>query len=265
MPIEIQSPFKRMAEKQFKTFDHSVMGAAFDIHNTFGRLFSEKAYQEELADRVSLACDIEEAVTVRHKDFLKTYFMDAVVERGIIYELKACLAITAEHEAQLLQYMLLCDLTRGKVINFGDLSVESNLVSTNLTHELRRKLNFCFDVGRDSSTEAQTFKDAFIEFVQDIGGFLSLPLYYEGITCLLGGQEKVVGPISVRGASKTIASQKCHLLTQSSAFKITAWTTKSAIDAYRKQLVKFLSHTELNQIAWVNLNHHNIAFETVEK
>ena len=116
---------------------------------------------------------------------------------------------------------------------------------------------------RDSSYEAQTFKQLLIEFLLDVGGFLSLPLYYEGITCLLGGPERIIGAINVVGKSESSASQKCHLLTPTSAFKITAWTKPLAINGYRTQLIKFLNHTELNEIAWVNLNHNNVVFETI--
>ena len=265
MPIETRYLLTRLTEEQFKTIDFSVMGAAFETHNTFGRLFSENAYKQEMAERVALNCDLEEAITVSHKGFSKTFLMDLVVDQGLVCELKVSRAITAGHEAQLLQYMLLCEATRGKVINFGAASVEANLVSTTLTRDLRRKLSFCFQAWRDSSIEAQTMKETFIEFIQDIGGFLSLPLYYEDLTCLLGGHEKVVQSIKIHGTSKTIASQKCHLLTPTAAFKITAWTSQSAIDSYRKQLIKFLNHTDLHEICWINLSHQNIAFETVSK
>lgn len=252
-----------MDESHFKECDYQVMGAAFDIHNALGNLFSERTYQQELAARLAIPCDLEQPVTVRHKAFSKTYFMDAVVAGGIIYELKSCQVITAAHKSQLLQYMLLFEATRGKVINFGGQSVKSKLVSSTLNHELRRQLTFHSGDWRDSSREARFFRQAFTDFLLDVGGFLTLPLYYEGITCLLGGHEQIVKSINVHGSSKVTGSQKCHLLTPATAFKITAWTSQSAIDFYRKQLMRFLGHTDLDQIQWVNLHHQDIVFETV--
>lgn len=267
MPINTRYKLTALDEPQFQELDYAVMGVAYGIQNDFGRLFSENTYKQEMADRLVgiLKCDLEERITVSHKEFVKTLFMDCVVEQGLICEIKVAIAITAEHEAQLLQYMMLTGASRGKIINFGESSVEGKLISTELTHALRRKLAFDFDRWICLDSESETFRQSLVLLIQEIGGFLTLSLYYEGITCLLGGQEKIIRPVQVLGNNRVIASQNCHLLNPTTAFKLTSLTSKAGINAFRTQLKKFLTRTDLDAIQWVNLNHHDVKFETVKK
>ena len=77
MPIEIKHDIKRIAEQAFHEIDYQVTGFAFAIHNEFGRLWSEKIYQNELANRCREAgftnVETEVPLFVSHKDFCKEY------------------------------------------------------------------------------------------------------------------------------------------------------------------------------------------------
>ena len=266
MPIASQYKFSILDESRFKEIDYEVMGAAYRIHNDLGCLFHEKIYKQELAGilRATMTCDLEVAVNVSYQEFFKPFYIDAVVQQGLICEFKVASQITAEHEAQLLQYMLLTGVSRGKVINFGGQSVEGKLISTQLTQDLRRKLVFNFDQWSPACHASNKFCRTVTELLQDLGGFLSVVLYYEAITCLLGGHENVVKTVALRGRHTPIAQQRCHLLDFSTAFKITAITSKDRCSSYRRQLKKFLVSTNLTAIEWVNLDHHNVSFETIK-
>lgn len=265
MGIETQVDFKFLTEEQFRQIDYAVMGIAYEIQNEFGRLFDEKVYQREFVDRLSekLHCEFESPITVSYESFPKSFRMDVVVDRGLICETKVVKAITSEHEAQLLQYMLLCESSRGKVINFGAGSVQGKLISTELNHSCRKRLTFDFEGWREEDVESKTLRSKFVGLIEELGGFLSLSLYYEAITCLLGGSEKTIGLVDVYSQMRRVGHQKCHLLSRETAFKITALT--SGTDGYKKQLQKFLSRTDLETIQWINLKHHNVEFNSIVK
>jgi hypothetical protein len=53
MPIECQIEIKSVNQEVFHQLDKSVMRHAFDIHNSMGRFFDERIYQNELALSIS--------------------------------------------------------------------------------------------------------------------------------------------------------------------------------------------------------------------
>jgi hypothetical protein len=85
MPIEIKRNIKRITEQEFYEIDYQVTGLAFAIHNEFGRLWSEKVYQNELASRCCDAgfpnVETEVPIFVSYKDFSKEYSINGNNER----------------------------------------------------------------------------------------------------------------------------------------------------------------------------------------
>lgn len=51
MPIQTARQISRIDEQDFYKIDHQMMRFAFDIHNEIGRLWDEKIYRNELANR----------------------------------------------------------------------------------------------------------------------------------------------------------------------------------------------------------------------
>ncbi len=56
--------------------------------------------------------------------------LDLVIARKVIYELKSVSELLKSHEGQLLEYLYLTNSTRGKLLNFRTMSVESRFVNT---------------------------------------------------------------------------------------------------------------------------------------
>ena len=113
--------FRRIGQDEFMQIDYVVMGAAFEVQNCLGRLFDECPYQRELQKRLlqEFACvEMETPLTATYKDFEKPYFLDLVINRSVIYELKAVKAIRTPHKSQLLNYLMLTNLSHGKLVNF---------------------------------------------------------------------------------------------------------------------------------------------------
>lgn len=148
MPIKCPLDLQPLTQEEFGELDYRVMGHAFACQNELGRLCEEDAYQRDMKTRLladGFRCvEIEVPVSVSHKDFTKVYSLDLVVDSAV-YELKAVAALNSDHQAQLLNYLFLLGIPRGKLLNFRPPSVQGRIHATSLTQEDRR----CFRV--DSS------------------------------------------------------------------------------------------------------------------
>ncbi len=92
MPIYHNTDVNSISDNEFYSIDYEIIGLIFSIHRDMGRFWSEKIYQNELADRCIKSgfnnIKIEVPIQVLHIDFSKTYYADLIVENAIIYELK---------------------------------------------------------------------------------------------------------------------------------------------------------------------------------
>lgn len=256
MPITTTDKIKTLDQEQFHVVDKSVMGIAFDLHNTIGRLFNEKVYQSALFQRLSNeghTCMREVEITLSHKGFNKSYFADLIVD-GVIYETKVAATLTRRHEAQLLNYMLLSDVNHAKLLNFKTPSVEFKFISTRLNRDKRR----IFEI-RATDT---TIGDALENLLSDWGTHLALDLYREALTQLLGSQED---QIQIRDAGIEIGNQRIPTLSDHAALIITSITQVSGIENYRKHLLRLLRNTNLSGLHWINFNQNDITQVTLDK
>src|SRR5262245_44110297 len=104
MPIASPIALHPIRQEEFASIAYRVMRAAFASLNELGRLCDEVIYQNDLATRLADAglgaVRTEVPITVTHRTFSKTYFLDLVVGDGAIYEFKVAARLAAEHEAQ---------------------------------------------------------------------------------------------------------------------------------------------------------------------
>lgn len=108
----------------FSEEGYSLMGAAFEVHNILGGGLLEEIYQQSLEIELelrSIPFQRKRELLVHYKDRIleKRYIPDLFVFGKIVVELKAVSAITAEHEAQILNYMRITRCPIGYLINFG--------------------------------------------------------------------------------------------------------------------------------------------------
>ena len=265
MPVEVAAPVRRLSDREFDHIDEEVMGHAYDLHNGFGKLCDERVYENEIAFRVlqsGLASALTQVgVTVTHRNFRKDYYLDLLVEQGAIIELKKVKALTDEHKNQLLNYLLLCGLKHGKLVNMGGTSVEGKRVFTPLTPEARRKFNVIDGAWSPRSRRAEWLKRAMLDLLEDWGAFLSVSLYLEAICLFLGGPEKTVRKVEFFVGSRVVARQNLHMLDKKTAFVLSALTRKRS--TYEEHLLRLLRHTRLDAIQWINMRHHDIHFKTL--
>lgn len=265
MPIQVDADVRPLSEDVFREIAYAVTGAAFAVHNEYGSFFNENVYKHEIADECRRRglpdVQVEARVRATYGDFVKEYFADLLVGGGALFELKAAAGLADEHRAQTLNYLFLMELHRAKLINLGSPSVQHEFVNTTLTHAHRKRFSVRREGWQALDEDGVRFCELLIELLNDWGSFLQLPLYYEAVTHFFGGEDRVVGEIPVLRAGGEATRQKVHLLNPNTAFKLTA--LGNHLPAVREHLQRFLHHSRLRAVQWVNIHQHDVQFTTL--
>ena len=261
MPIDVPIMLPRLTHEEMRDIDYQVMAHAFAAHTELGRLCDEDVYKGDLTARLNAAglgpVRQELPVVVSYRDFAKPYRLDLVVADRVIYEAKAVSVLTSEHTAQLLNYLLLTNSTRGKLINFRPQSVKSEFVNTALTHNRRQQ----FDLNQQRWRGDTSLVDLVCELLRDWGLFLEVSLYVEALDHFLGGKDKVIQQVPMTRDGIRIGNQRFHLASSDTAFRITAFTAD--LDHQEGSLRRLLCHSPLKAMHWINMNHHEVHFVTL--
>jgi GxxExxY protein len=266
MPIHTAIPIRVFDQESFHHIDKRVTGLAFDIHNEFGRYLDERLYQAELTRRCHmLGFEVEPELQIDATlgDFSKSYFADHLINGGVIVETKVVSALSAAHKAQVLNYLFLCGLHHATLLNFRPERVQHEFVSTSLTHEDRRQYVIVASRWKPLTAGCRKLHDCLHHLLAEWGAYLDPILYRDGLTHFLGGDERVIRQIGVISGGAVVCTQKVHTVTEDIAFSVTA-------SIHRPELVfehqrRFLRHTSLRALQWVNLNHKRIELCTIER
>jgi GxxExxY protein len=263
MPVTIDARLRKLSQEEFGGIAYNVMRHAFDIHRELGRLFDERIYQAELAHRCSGA-RVEVPIEVSFRDFKKVYFIDLLVAGGAVFEVKTTEALHDRHRAQLLNYLLLTELAHGKLINFRPEVVEHEFVNTTITKADRT----VFDVDdcnwKPAGTASAAIKPYLTEMLRDVGAGLDLELYEEAVVHLLGGADSAIHTIDVAIAGRPAGKQKVACTADHSGIKLTALKTNE-LDAFEEHYWRFLGHTDLLALHWINVNRSVVTFRTLPR
>lgn len=255
MPVRVDCPIHACSEEEFYQIDQKVRGIAFDIHNQLGRFFDEQIYQTELANRcrlVGLNAATEVKISVTHGSFEKEYFLDLLIENKVIVKLKTAAQITSVHRAQTLNYLLLCNLNHGSLLNFRQARVKHEFVSSRQSPESRKHFVIQADSSRCTTVQEKHWVVWLHELISDWGTGLDTQLYREAIIHLLGGAAQVIRPIPVLSSGKVIGMQNMHMLNDTQAFAVTAIGKDQ--QHMEKHFCKALSSSNLEGMAWINFN-----------
>lgn len=264
MPINCPLTIATLSADEFAAVDYRVMGHAYACHNDLGRLCDESAYEADLKARL-LADGLKQVhtqvpVTVSHQSFSKTYLLDLVVENAL-YELKAAMRLIGEHDTQILNYMLLLGLGRGKLLNFRPAKVEGQIRATSLSQEERRKFALVVNSWRELTPACGLLRQTLVDLLADWGAFLDFALYQEALTHLLGGANLVEQRVPLCHNGAKLGTQKFTLHAPAIAFRLTAFTEDLA--GIENHLRRLLALTNLRALQWVNLNHARIELKTL--
>lgn len=101
-----------------------IVQAAFEVHSELGPGLLESVYEiclvEELENRgLFVERQVKLPVIYKGKQLQKEFFIDLLVEKNIVIELKAVECLLPVHEVQVLTYMKLADFKLGYLINFN--------------------------------------------------------------------------------------------------------------------------------------------------
>jgi len=264
MPIRTTVPIQVFDQESFHQVDRRVTGLAFDIHNEFGRFLDENLYQGELTRRcrhLGMTVEPELQITVLLGDFRKNYFADHLVEGGVIVETKTIAALGPAHRGQTLNYLFLCGLHHGTLLNFRTERVQREFVSTRLTLAERCRYEMVTSSWQPLSSRCGTLLDILRQLLAEWGAYLDPILYRDALTHFLGGRESVEREIAVESGGEPIGTQTMHMLTEDIAFSVTASTHRP--EAVLEHQRRFLRHTKLRAIQWINLNHRRIELWTI--
>ncbi len=266
MPVKCDIEFERIDQDQFHALDKAVMRHAFEIHNSMGRFFDERIYQDELAMRCQvdgMAVEREVHLRVMHRDFSKSYFLDMLIERGGLYELKTVDALISEHDRQSINYLLLAGLKHGKLVNMRPPSVESRFVSTTLEPEDRFDFELRAEQFDGTNEKNSIFCETLVSLLEDWGVFLSVELYREALVHFTNGVDAGVCPVNVVSGGRIVGSQKFCVLNPETAFHISAIRRNHSF--YETHMQRLLTHTTLSRIHWVNFDQRKVSLQTIKK
>lgn len=265
MPIHCVVKIKPLDAAAFEAIDYRVMGHAYASQNELGRLCDECVYQADLKARLLAdgfrSVITEVPVTVTHHDFTKKYYLDLVADDAL-YELKAEAALVNEHDAQVLNYMFLLGIPRGKLLNFRPTKVQGKILATSLTQETRRSYTAATECWQDLSPACETLRQTLGELMGDWGAFLEVGLYQEALIHFLGGAGKVEHRVSLSRSGLDLGGQRMLVHAPGISFRLTAVTAdQQHVEAHLRRL---LALTNLKAMQWINLNHAQIEFTTIQ-
>jgi GxxExxY protein len=266
MPVSLPISIERIDQKKFGEIDFAVMRHAFECQRELGRLCEEEIYQRDLVSRLhaeGIGALAEVPVLVTHRDFMKRYWLDLVVAECGIYEIKTAVALGPEHEAQLLNYLFLCEIERGKLINFRSGKVESRFVNAMICAEARRKFSVNLERWRARESRDGMFCEIVLELVKEWGWGLEVALYTEALIHFMGGESMVAKRLPSKRGEVLLGNQLFHLLDEQTGFRVTA--LEEGLEAYERQLSCLLKVAPLRRMNWVNIGRGRIRLRTIER
>ena len=103
---------------------------AYRVHEYFGNGLLEKVYESALEHRlIKAGCKVERQKPLKVFDedgyCVGDYFVDMLVNDGLIVELKAVKSLVPEHFAQIMNYLKITRNPVGLLINFGSYKIRN--------------------------------------------------------------------------------------------------------------------------------------------
>lgn len=260
MPITLDEELIIPTQGEFAELAYDVMDCFFKVHNEVGRFCEEKIYKREVARRFG-GIRLEFPITLTHQAYRKQYFADMVIRHRAIFEAKAVEALTPRHRAQTTNYLLLTELPHAKLLNLRSELIQHEFVNTTLRHSDRTHFRVD-DSGFDPvGSRDVEWKEWLTSALYDWGAGLDVQLYEDALTEFLGGELLVQRdvPIVINGAA--IGDQKGRYCGERVVFKIS--TLPNELGPFELHARRFLFHTPLDAVQWVNINRDLVTFRTL--
>lgn len=265
MPIEVDAELRVLEREAFHDFAYRIMGQIFATHNEFSRLIEETPFKNAIRRRCEqvgiLPARREVEISVSHKGFRKSYFMDLLFGDALMVEAKTVDVLTPAHEAQAIHYLLLTGMNHGLLVNLRTPKVVKRFVSTNLDSASRYRFAISDASWRAPNEISTRVRELFEDLLNDWGAFLSVSLYREAIAHLIRGPGWSLSRIPIFDGQFQIGMHEVLLLDDRTAVVVTALTDGEP--EMESQLKKLLMQTNLSCLQWINLHYHQIEFTTI--
>lgn len=101
---------------------YKILGILFTVHNQLGPDCNEKHYQRAIREcfvKENMEFAEQVKIDIRRPEYIGAYYMDFVVERKIVLEIKASPRISRNHVLQLLRYLKETGIELGILVNFS--------------------------------------------------------------------------------------------------------------------------------------------------
>lgn len=259
MPISMETELVQLSQKEFSGIAYDVMAEIFALHKSMGRLFHENVYRNALVERLGIA-QSEVPIHIFYGGFKKTYYMDLLIAKGSIFELKTVNTLNVRHRSQLLNYLLLTELHHGKLVNLRQECVEHEFVNSSLTHSDRTKFTLNDSSYKCTEGFGLPEKNLIIDILRDWGTALDIALYREAITHFCGTDSPHEVQVLLNGTP--ICCQTVDLCNPDTGLAVT--TFENNAEQYQKQLTRFMNNTTLNAIQWINIAKNELTFKTIQ-
>ncbi len=267
MPIEVDSEIRIFSQDEFHSVSHRILGVTFGVHNQFGRLMNEGIYKQAIRRRCEMAgispARREVQISVRHGSFEKHYFLDLLFALGLMVEAKTVDTLNEAHHSQALHYLLLTGMRHGLLLNLRSEQVKHRYVSTTLDLAERRRYTVQDSEWQPVNEPSRQLRGLFTALLDDWGGFLQVALYREAIIHFFGGPERVLQKIPIFDGDTPLGVDEVCLLADDTALALTA--LKEGQRNMQDHLQRFLGHTRLAWIQWINMNQHEIELRTLTR
>jgi GxxExxY protein len=263
VPIIVDAAVRRLGQQEFAAVAYSVMECVFQVHRELGRFFDEAVYRDAITARVAGARK-EVRIAVRFDGFFKEYLVDFLVQGGAVFELKTVEGLNSRHQAQLINYLLLMGLGHGKLVNLRTEKVQHRFVNTSLSFVDRAE--FAIDASQWRPVEDchQALLSWLEGAVREWGTGLERRLYEEAVIHFFGGEEKVLGHTAVLLDRQHIRLQPVFWAGENTIFKVTTLECQF-LDAHREHLCRFVDHTRVQALLWINVGPRRLTFKTIQR
>lgn len=265
MPIHCPIRFQPLSDAAFASIDRAVMRCCYDSQNTLGRLCDERVYESDVAARLraehGFEVQTQVPVTVTHDGFVRIYRLDMVVDR-MVYELKTVEVFVAQHDTQAIHYAAMAGTDRVKLINFRPPKVIGRLLGSPLWRVDRRRVSVRRARWRTLSGNCADLAERMTALLGDWGAFLEAPLYEEALVHFCGGEPRCLTRLPVYRDGIELGTHRFACHADGVAFTLTALT--GAAEAHELHLRRLLRCTPLRGLQWMNLDHAELQFVTME-
>jgi len=265
MPIHRTLELPIITDRDFAEIDEVVMSCAYATQNHFGRLFDERIYENDLAQRLrahGVEVHTQVPIKVSHGSFEKTYYLDLVVNQ-MLYELKVASTLLREHEAQSIHYAMLQNVPLVKLLNFGEAAVRGKLLRNALTEPERHQPTMRKTGWKPLGPRCAELIEHLKKLIRDWGTHLSSSLYTEALVHHFGGEAHCVQRLELMSGDVGLGTHPVQMHGTDEGFVLTAFTRPQ--HTYRQHLEVLLKHApSLIGIQWINLNHSRLEVTTIE-